>query len=68
VSEKTKIPMEQYHATIARYKGVPEREYTNSKRHVYFSRPLRKWIIARPKGKKHMELEFTPDCPCSYDH
>jgi hypothetical protein len=41
-------------------------EYSNSKRHVYFVRHLNKYITVRRKGDK-VELEFTSECPCSYD-
>jgi hypothetical protein len=64
---RVSVQLGDYHAHIQGYQGEPLPEYSNAKRHVYFSRPLQKYITARRKGAK-MELEFTADCPCTYDH
>jgi hypothetical protein len=45
------------------YQAQAQPEYSNSRRHVYFSSPLQKWIIVRRRGNK-AEFEFSDDCPC----
>lgn len=54
----------QYH--LRAYRAQPLSEYSNQKRHVYFSPPMKVYITVRNKNGK-AELEFTEDCPCSYD-
>jgi hypothetical protein len=54
----------QYH--LRAYRAQPLAEYSNAQRHVYFSPPMKIYITVRSKKGK-AELEFTEDCPCSYD-
>jgi hypothetical protein len=49
------------------YQAEAEPGISNGKRHVYYSRPMRKWIIVRRRGNQ-AEFEFKDDCPCDYDH
>lgn len=63
---KTRVPMNDYHAHLQGYQAEPVREYSNGKRHVYYSRPMGKYIIARRRGNQ-IELEFTAECPCGSD-
>jgi len=54
----------QHHLRAYRAQALPE--YSNGKRHVYFSPPMKIYITVRSKNGK-AELEFTQECPCSYD-
>lgn len=67
MSQKSRIDRNVLQATLKGYRARLERDYSNNKRHVYFSRPLQKWIVVRPKGKTQVELEFTDECPCGTD-
>jgi hypothetical protein len=60
------VPIQDVHAHLKSYgaQGLPE--YSNSKRHVYFAAPVKKYITVRRRGDM-AELEFTTDCPCTYD-
>lgn len=49
------------------YQAEADYELSNNRRHVYFSRPMGKWIIVRRKGNQ-AEFEFKNDCPCDYDY
>lgn len=62
---KSTVPIASLNSVLARYgaEGLPE--YSNNKRHVYFSRPMQQYVIVRRKGN-NAELEFTPECPCAY--
>ena len=53
--------------SIDGYQAEADRDLSNGKRHVYFSRPMGKWIIVRRRGNQ-AEFEFKNDCPCSYDY
>lgn len=66
-SMKARVPMKDLREHLRGYQARPFAEYSNGKRHVYFSNPMRKWITVRAKGAQ-AELEFTDDCPCSYDY
>lgn len=60
------VPVNDVHAHLRAYRAESMPEYSNNKRHVYFLRHLNKYITVRRKGG-HAELEFTDDCPCTYD-
>ncbi len=62
-STKSKVAPELLHATLRGYRAEIDRDSSNGKKHVYFSRPLQKWITVRRKGTM-FELEFTNECPC----
>jgi hypothetical protein len=64
---KTRVPIADVNAHLRGYQAAIEREYSNNNRHVYFSRPMQKWIIVRRRGNQ-AELEFTDECPCTYEH
>ncbi len=63
---KTMVPLEQLNAHLQGYAARVHPEYSNNKRHVYFSGTMGQYITVRRKGGK-AELEFTTDCPCGYD-
>ena len=63
---KATVPIEDVGAYIKKYRARLEREYSNASRHVYYSRPMRQWIIVRRKGDQ-AEFEFTSECPCDSD-
>jgi hypothetical protein len=54
------------------YRAEALPEYSNDRRHVYFSRPMAHYITVRgvpsAHGGRAMELHFTSDCPCTYDY
>ena len=58
--------MAQMNEYLRSYRAEYLREYSNSRRHVFYSRPLRKYITVRKRGNSAM-FEFTDDCPCGYD-
>lgn len=60
------VPMAQMNEYLRGYRAEYLREYSNAHRHVFYSRPLRKYITVRKRGGKAM-FEFTDDCPCGYD-
>lgn len=60
------VPIEDLQKHLQNYRAEPLPEYSNNKRHVYFLRHTGQYITVRRVGKK-AELEFTTDCPCSYD-
>jgi hypothetical protein len=64
---KTQVPIRDMHSHLQGYQAEADRDLSNNKRHVYFSRPMNKWIIVRRKGNM-AEFEFKNDCPCSYDY
>lgn len=64
---KVQVPVNDYYEHMRGYQAEPLGEYSNAQRHVYFSRPMGKYITARRRGAK-MELEFTEDCPCGSDN
>lgn len=60
------VPIAQVNTYLAGYRARLEREYSNNRRHVYFSRPLQKYIVVRRRGNL-AELEFLDECPCDSD-
>jgi hypothetical protein len=60
------VPLSDVHAHLRGYQAQALPEYSNGKRHVYYVRHLNKYITVRRKKDK-AELEFTDDCPCTYD-
>jgi hypothetical protein len=64
---KSTVPVRDLNAHLQGYGARIDRELSNGRRHVYFAPAMQKWIIVRRKGS-NVELEFTADCPCSYDH
>ena len=63
---KVLVPLSDVHAHLRGYQVQSLHEYSNAKRHVYYVPHLKKYITVRRKGAK-AELEFTDDCPCTYD-
>jgi hypothetical protein len=64
--ESVLIPFEDLQSHLRAYRAQSLPEYSNAKRHVYFVPSAKKYITVRSKGGK-AELEFTDDCPCTYD-
>lgn len=60
----SEIDESQLHATLKSYSAVLHRDVSTEKAHVYFSKPLQKWIGVVKKGNK-VRLTFTDECPCS---
>lgn len=63
---KVRVPISDLNTHLSGYQvqGLPE--YSNNKRHVYFVPHLNKYITVRKRGEM-AELEFTAECPCSYE-
>ncbi len=64
---RSTVPLGDLNTHLRGYGAQLERDYSNGKRHVYFSRSLDQWIVVRKKGK-NAELEFTKECPCSSEN
>ena len=65
-SSTTPVPIATLNMHLQGYQAELDRELSNNSRHVYFSRPMQKWITVRRKGNQAL-LEFSDDCPCGYD-
>lgn len=63
---RASVPIEQMYTQLHRYRAQLDRGNSNSHRHVYWSRPLQKWIIVRRRGNQ-AEFEFSDECPCDSD-
>lgn len=63
-TQKFTIPFEQLQATLQRYRAEIHRDVSTEKAHVYFSRPMQKWIAVVKKGDNAI-LTFHEECPCS---
>lgn len=66
MARKSKVAFEQLQGILSGYRARVQREYSNNRRHVYFSRPLQKYIVVRRRGSM-AELEFLDECPCDSD-
>lgn len=67
-TRKSEVPLSEYQAVLRGYGARALPEYSNHRRHVYYSAALQNYIIVRrPKGSDSAELEFTPECPCGTD-
>jgi len=64
--QRVLVSFSDMNAHLRGYQAQPLPEYSNKKRHVYFSKPMSQYITVRSKGGK-AEFEFTSDCPCTYD-
>jgi hypothetical protein len=58
------VPVDQFHGTLKQYHAVMHRDVSTDKGHIYYSRPIQKWILAQRKGDK-VRLTFHDECPCS---
>lgn len=67
MGRKSKVSASDYQAVLRGYQAQPLSEYSNDKRHVYYSAPLQNYITVRRTRSGSMELEFTADCPCGTD-
>lgn len=63
---KTKVKLSDLNTHLHGYQARALPEYSNNRRHVYHVPHLNQYITVRKKGGL-AELEFTTDCPCSYD-
>jgi hypothetical protein len=60
------VPIADVHTHLRGYQAQGLPEYSNNKRHVYHSRPMNLYITVRRKGP-NAEMEFTSECPCTYE-
>ena len=63
-AQRTEVPLTQLNDVLRRYQASIQRDVSTEKAHVYFSRPVQKWIAVVRKGDKAI-LTFTDECPCS---
>jgi hypothetical protein len=64
--ESIRVPFSDLQTHLRGYRAQALPEYSNGKRHVYFVPSAKTYITVRSVGGQ-AELEFTADCPCSYD-
>ena len=64
--ESVQIPFRDLGTHLRAYRAKALPEYSNNKRHVYFVPSVKVYITVRNVGGQ-AELEFTSECPCSYD-
>lgn len=66
---RSEVSANDYQAVLRGYGAHSLPEYSNNRRHVYYSRAMQHYIIVRrPAGRPGtVELEFTPECPCGTD-
>jgi hypothetical protein len=62
--QRTTIPVTQLQDVLRRYQAVIHRDVSTEKAHVYFSRPIQKWIAVVRQGDNAI-LTFSDECPCS---
>jgi hypothetical protein len=63
MSRKVKVPRADYQALLRGYGAHPLGEYSNNRRHVYYSSALQNYLVVRMRAGD-VEIEFTPECPC----
>lgn len=63
-AQRTTIPVTQLQDVLRRYQAVIHRDVSTEKAHVYFSRPIQKWIAVVRQGN-NVILTFSDECPCS---
>jgi len=63
-AQRAKVPLAQLHVWLKRYQAERQREYSTELAHVYFSRPMQRWITVLRQGDEAI-LTFTSECPCS---
>jgi hypothetical protein len=49
---------------LAGYRAEFQRDVSSTDGHIYWSKPLRKWMLVRKKGMT-VDVTFHNDCPCS---
>lgn len=64
MSRKVKVPKADYQAILRGYSAHPLAEYSNNRRHVYYSPALQNYLVVRALRSGDVEVEFTPECPC----
>lgn len=62
-AQRTEVPMQSLTEVLRRYQAVLHRDVSTDKAHVYFSRPVQRWIAVMRKGDNAI-LTFTEECPC----
>lgn len=67
MSRRVKVPRDDYQALLRGYGAHPLAEYSNDKRHVYYSPALQNYLVVRALRTGKVEIEFTPECPCGTD-
>lgn len=63
-AQRAKVPLAQVHDYLRRYQAEIHRDVSTEKAHVYYSRPMQKWIAVVRSGNDAI-LTFTEECPCS---
>lgn len=63
---KSSVPMANLNQYIRGYRAEFKSDLSDGKKHVYYARPMRKWITVRRNGNM-AEMEFTDDCPCAFE-
>lgn len=63
MASKRTVSLEGLHGLLNQYRAEIQRDVSSRQGHIYFSRPVNKWILVRRKGDKAI-LEFHNDCPC----
>jgi hypothetical protein len=63
-SSKTFTTVAELPNFLRGYRAEFQRDVSSTDGHIYYSRPLGKWLLVRRKGDK-IEVSFHTDCPCS---
>lgn len=57
------VGLGELHSTLRNYRAEIQRDVSTNKGHIYYSRPLQKWLLVQRKGDK-AKISFHADCPC----
>lgn len=60
----SRIPLGELGNVLKSYRAERHKDVSTNKGTVFFSRPLKKWILVQRKGDQAI-LTFSNDCPCS---
>lgn len=63
-AQRATVPLDQLAQYIQRYQAVRHPDVSVQNAHVYFSKPIQKWITVMRSGNNAI-LTFTDACPCS---
>jgi len=59
----SRVPLSQLQATLRNYSAQRHRDVSTDKGHVYFSKPLQRWILVQSQNGQAV-LTFSDECPC----
>ena len=59
------VPRSHLNARLKQVHARIDRELSTGPQNVYFSRPMRKYIIATARADGNVELTYQDDCPCA---